>query len=284
MRLKFQKILEKEVLLPHETAQYTRIEDPYMEKRPRQQQIGIWGERIAKDLLSKQYTLDKPHRKTFECVIIQKQWSIIRGLLLAYLARHNNKLEHQFDLSLDWLLNRRLPTTTDFVWEEGLSQFKFQGKTQKSSPLSQALPVEWITGNDRVQQILSPDEYEKYSTFLSVLSKFIQFEKFKKFLGTEKLVQTFLPYAEIIVWHELDCWAKFDKTLPIYCIEIKSSDITCGQHSERGPISDRMGNIQREYIKRLMKLSKILKVLIAKVNFCECDHVYYWLIEVEPSG
>jgi hypothetical protein len=114
------------------------------------------------------------------------------------------------------------------------------------------------------------------------MRKFIRFEELKGFLGTEELVQTFLPYAEILVWRELDYWAKKpDDSLPLNSIEVKSSDITCEQHSERGPIGLRP--MQREYIKRLMKLRNIIKVLIAKVNFCTCNQVFYWLIEVEPE-
>jgi hypothetical protein len=131
MKLKFQKILEKKVLRPHETAQYTRIEDVYMEMRPRQQRIGIWGEKIAKDILSRQFDVgydDQENSMDMMNAIIQKQRSIIKGLLLAYLARHNTKLDHQFDLSLDRLLDRRAsrwnPPTE---WEMGLSHFKFRG-------------------------------------------------------------------------------------------------------------------------------------------------------------
>lgn len=281
MRLKFQKVIDKQILSPRETSQYMKITDIYMEKRPRQKQIGIWGEKIAKDIIVKQLILDD-HSRIFEDKIIHKLSAIIRGLLLAYLGRQNDMLKHQFDLNLDWLINRRLHRKTNSEWEEGLSQFKYHGKFQKISPLSQALPSSWIVEADKVQQILSNDEYEKYCTFLSLLSQFIQFEKFKQFLETEELIQMFVPHAETIIQHKLDCWAKRpDNTLPIYCIEIKSSDTICENHSQRGPISDRMGKMQREYIKKLMKLNQLLKVLIAKVNFCECDHIFYWLIEVE---
>ncbi|MFX1283263.1 MAG: hypothetical protein ACFFB5_06390 [Promethearchaeota archaeon] len=284
MRLKFQKVIDKQVLTPQETSRYMKIVDIYMEKRTRQQKIGIWGEQIAKDILVKTLVLDNfsSDSRTFEDRIIQKQSAIIRGLLLAYLGRYNDMLKHQFDLNLDWLIGKRTHIETNSKWEEGLSQFKYEGKLQKILPLSMNLPMDWIIGANKVQQILSNDEYEMYCTILSLLSQFIYFEKFKQFLDTEELIQTFTPHAETIIHHKLDCWAKKpDNTLPIYCIEIKSSDITCENHSQRGPISDRMGKLQREYIKKLMKLNQILKVLIAKVNFCECDHVFYWLIEVE---